>query len=133
MRRFFPIVFVIFMLGTMPALAQGPLVGPLVAGDTAAQDRIILYDLSNMSRRELSFGPKWHRVWGFSADGCRVLLTLSEGRALGRLYSARLDGSDLRELVQYNELPDSRWGVWDARWSPDGSKIAFTMIRDQSI
>jgi Tol biopolymer transport system component len=131
MKRLLPMLILLLM--AIPVAAQGPLVGPLVAGDTAAQDRIILYDLSNMSRRELSFGPKWHRVWGFSADGCRVLLTLSEGRALGRLYSARLDGSDLRELVQYNELPDSRWGVWDARWSPDGSKIAFTMIRDQSI
>lgn len=121
------------LLSVAQVTAQGPLVGPLIADDTAQQDRIILYDLSSRGRRELRFGPKWHHVWGFSADGCRLLLTLSEGRALGRLYSARLDGTDLRELVQYDELPAGRWGVWDGRWSPDGSRIAFTMIRDQQI
>ncbi|MBZ0300715.1 MAG: hypothetical protein K8J31_13280, partial [Anaerolineae bacterium] len=99
------LLLVILSLPPLPTAAQGALVGPLIAVDTAQQDRIILYDLSNMTRRELNFGPRWHRVWGFSADGCRLLLTLSEGRALGRLYSAGLDGSDLRDLVQYDELP----------------------------
>ena len=98
------LVLTLLLLG-LSVQAQAPLTGPLVAVDTAQQDRIVLYDLATMSRRDLSFGPDWHRVWGFSADGCRVLLTLSEGRALGRLYSARLDGSDLRELVQYDDLP----------------------------
>jgi dipeptidyl aminopeptidase/acylaminoacyl peptidase len=58
------------------------------------------------------------------------LLTLSEGLAFARLYSARLDGTDLRELVTYNELPPEAWGVWEPQWSPDGSRIAFTLITE---
>jgi dipeptidyl aminopeptidase/acylaminoacyl peptidase len=123
------IIVLVFILP--PVGAQDFLTGPLIAADTAQQDRIALYDLNTMSRRELSFGARWHRVWDFTADGCRLLLTLSEGRALGRLYSARLDGSDLRELVTYTELPAANWGVWDAHAAPDGSRLAFTLIRDQ--
>lgn len=132
MQRLIPILLLLLIIWpAAPTDAQDTLVGPLIAVDTAEQDRILLYDLNNMSSRELRFGPRWHRVWGFSADGCRVLLTLSDGRALGRLYSARIDGTDLRELVQFYELPANRWGIWDAHWSPDGSRIAFTMIRDE--
>jgi Tol biopolymer transport system component len=131
MKKLFWLVLLCLSGGTS-IYAQALLVGPLIAVDTAQQDRIILYDLSDSSRRELSFGARWHRVWGFSADGCRVLLTLSDGMESSRLYSVRLDSSDLRELVQYDELPPEDWNVWDAHWSPDGSRIAFTMIRDQT-
>ncbi len=126
------LIVCLLMLITLPLKGQALLTGPLIAVDTAQQDRIILYDMSDSSRRELSFGSRWHRVWDFSADGCRILLTLSDGMDSSRLYSARLDGSDLRELVQYDELPPENWSVWDAHWSPDGSRIAFTMIRDQA-
>lgn len=104
------------------------LVGPVVAVDTVEQDRIALFDMGSGSRRELSFGSRWHHVWDFSPDGCRILFTLSDGIGYAKLYTARLDGSDLREMVRYNQLPAEQWGVWDAQWSPDPNdgRIAFT-------
>lgn len=108
---------------------EPPLVGPLVAATTADQDRIILYDIGTGRQRDLSFGNGWHMIWDFTVDGCRVLYTLSDGLGYARLYSANLDGTDPRALVQFTDLPDANWGVWEPEMSPDGSRIAFTMIR----
>lgn len=105
--------------------------GPIVAFTTAAQDSIILYDPASGDQRALSFGAGWHNVWGFSPDGCRLLFTLSEGPSFARLYSARLDGSDPRDLVQYDGAPAGTWGVWSPRWSPEGSRIAFVLVQGQ--
>ncbi|MEZ4668882.1 MAG: hypothetical protein R3E39_13320 [Anaerolineae bacterium] len=77
----------------------------------------------------MHFGDGWHVPWGFSPDGCRLLFTVSDGVFPARLYSARLNGSDKRSLVQFNDLPANQWGVWEPQFSPDGSRIAFSMIR----
>ena len=113
-------------LGAQDSLLQGP----LLAADTAQQDRIILYDLGGAARRELRFGPGWVRVWGFSSDGCRVLFTRSGGPDASRIYTAHLDGSDVRALVQYDELPPGAWRAWHPQWQPGGDRVAFTLIRD---
>ncbi len=131
MRKQF-LIAVLFLLAATTVHAQTantPLNGPLIAINTAAQDRIILYDVSNGGQRSLSFGDGWQMPWGFSADGCRVIFTMSDGLAWGRVYSAKLDGSDRRDLVQFDELPADAWGVWEPTPSPDGSLIAFTLLR----
>lgn len=105
--------------------------GQVVAFTTAAQDRIILYHAGSGEQRALSFGAGWHNVWGFSPDGCRILFTLSDGPTFVRLYSARLDGSDRRDLVQYDGAPAGTWGVWSPRWSPEGSRIALVLVQGE--
>ncbi|MBZ0291610.1 MAG: hypothetical protein K8L99_03495 [Anaerolineae bacterium] len=129
------VVFLAMLILGLPlsAQAQERLVGPVVAVENAEQDRIILYDMGSQARRELTFGSVWHRIWGFSPDGCRVLLALGDDPDTNRLYSARLDGSDLRELVSYSDLPPEDWSAWNPQWSPDGTRIAFTLITDTAI
>lgn len=100
-----------------------PLAAPLIAADVVAGDHITLYDVTHDSQRDLSFGRGVQRVWGFTPDGCRVIVTV--GSRPARLYSARLDGGDVRELVNY---AGTSWGVWDAHMQPNGDRIAFTLI-----
>lgn len=102
-----------------------PLGAPLVALSTPAQDAVLLYDVRYATLRRLQWGAGIQRAWGFVADGCRVLLTLDD-----KLYTAKLDGDDLRALVTFDELPDSAWGVDDPQPAPDGQQVAFTFWRD---
>lgn len=59
-----------------------------------------------------------------------MLYTLTDSRGLSRGYTATLDGSNVRALVNYDVLPADQWGVWDLTWSPRGDIIAFKMLRD---
>lgn len=106
-----------------------PFTGPLLALNNATQEDIILHDLGTGQQRSLRFGAANHMAWGFTADGCRLIYTLSEGVFPSRLYSAGIDGSDPRELVQFDELPPTDWSIWEPQIAPDGSRIAFTFIR----
>ncbi len=141
--RFQPLLLGLLLvtLRVAPSTAQptggpfsgAPLVGPILAATPAASDRIVLYDLGSEATRDVSLGAYAHTVWGFSPDGCRMLVTLSQETERARMVTARLDGSDVREMVQYADLPPDAWGVWEPQWSPDGSRIAFTMLRETAF
>ncbi len=134
MRKFIFLALLLLLAGTVQAQGNSPpLVGPLLAISTAQQDRIVLYDVGTGEERTLTFGDGWHVAWGFTDNGCRVLFTLSDGMAPARLYSAKLDGTDERSLVQFTDLPAPDWGVWEPQASPDGTKIAFTMMRGKPL
>lgn len=132
-RLIWMIVYLLFVaIAPMRAQTGLYLEGPLLAINPARHDVIWLYDVANQSYRTLNFGSKWHFIWGFSPDGCHILFTLSDDATrLGRLYRARLDGRDVRELARYTDSAYEDWGVWEPQWSPDGSRVVFTMIREK--
>ncbi len=118
------LLMLVFRVNAAPGFpVDAPLAAPIFAVDSAASDHITLYDVTNHVSRDLTLGRVIQRVWGFTPDGCRVIVTL--GNTPARLFSARLDGSDLLELVQF---AGSSWGVWDAHMQPNGDRIAFTLI-----
>lgn len=121
------------LLTTLTPAAQDTTGGALLLTPNAAQDQLLLIDPAPDGGEivaAFSLAPGVHTAWGFSPDGCRLLATVTTRDGLSRAYTARLDGSDARELVSYEALPRSQWGVWEPTWSPAGDKIAFTLIRD---
>lgn len=137
-KRFFTLL--ILLLTCVPLYAQdatpdpnAPLVGPLIAYTSAAQDVLYLYDVGTGATRPLTLGTGWIYVWGFSPDGCRLLYTRGEGSVPPMLYSAGLDGTDSQAMLTYTG-EETYWGAWEPQWSPivdaDGvSRIVFTMQR----
>jgi Tol biopolymer transport system component len=126
MTRKLLLLIIPLLLVTIAQAAPGappttPLEGPLIADDTAQQDRIMLYDLGTGTQRELTFGTGWQRVWDFSPDGCRIVYTSSDGSQPASLYTAKLDGSDVQTLVQ----ADGKSGAWEPQWGTD--RIAYTL------
>ncbi len=125
-RKIAFLLIFLLLAGSVRAAPGAPpsalLEGPILAADTAAQDEIMLYDLGTGTRRDLSFGTGWQRVWDFSPDGCRILFTSSDGSQPASLFTAKLDGSDVTELV----TSDGVSGVWEPQWGAD--RIAYTQI-----
>jgi Tol biopolymer transport system component len=113
------------------AQTEPPMQGPLLALNTVARDAILLYDVGTGQTRRLRFGEGLQHVWDFTPDGCRLLFTRENAAGQMRLYSAKLDGSDVQTMVQYDELPEEAWHIWEPQISPDGARIAFTMRRQQ--
>lgn len=109
---------------------EASLVGPLLVTTNAVQDTVVLVETESGWIREFSIADGVHTVWDFSPDGCQMLITLTGANGLARLYITSLNGEIINEPVQYSELPAGQWGVWEPDWSPDGTKIAFRMMRD---
>lgn len=129
MRQF--TLWVVFFLFSVASAAQdAPLAGPLLATTGAAQDAVLLIEADSGRTRSVSLGMGVHTVWDFSPDGCQMLVTITGGDGLPRLYIATLDGEIVREPVQYAGLPPEQWGAWEPDWSPDGARIVFRMMRD---
>jgi Tol biopolymer transport system component len=126
-RKLLPLLLLLLFVSATHAAPGAPpiapLIGPLVAADTAAQDRILIYDLGSGERRELTFGTGWQRVWDFSPDGCSIALTMSDGSVPASLYTARIDGSDVQQLVR----ADGTSGAWEPQWG-SSDRIAYTRI-----
>ncbi|GAB4574430.1 MAG: hypothetical protein Kow0077_20970 [Anaerolineae bacterium] len=109
-----------------------PLQGPILAGASPEGRGLFLADLSTGALRELSFGPGWHWMGSFAPDGCRIAFVMSDAAGHNmRLYSTRLDGSDLRPLITFqDDTGATAWEAWAPQWTPAGDSIVFILIRD---
>ncbi|MBI5931438.1 MAG: PD40 domain-containing protein [Chloroflexi bacterium] len=103
--------------------------GPLVVTNTPEQDGFLLIDLATGQQRRLSFGPGNHYIGGFSPNGCEIVFTWEQRPGYGDLYAVRLDGSHLHRLLDLGSTGALSYRAWEPEWSPDGSKIVFTLIR----
>jgi Tol biopolymer transport system component len=106
-------------------LAIGYSVGP----EDNQQGRIDLVrtDGSGATRLDLGLDSVWGAKWR-PPDGTDLLVTgAKDGR--DALLLVRPDGTNLRSLGAPGAT-DAGYGVWAATWSPDGSRIAYTIYEE---
>ncbi|MDX2074844.1 MAG: hypothetical protein SFZ02_00315 [bacterium] len=130
MKKLTMLCLIMMVVGIANAQPTAPLSNMLVATVPATHDRILIHDIATDETRTLTFPIVGElQLWDYSPDGCRLLFTVdSTSNGMPKLYSTRLDGSDVRAMVQYTELSDIEWGVWEPDWGANG-QIAFTMYR----
>ncbi len=130
MKRIAALCLLFILVGISHAQPISPLSNLVIATVPASHDQIILHDIATGEIRPLTFPLVGElHLWDFSPDGCRLLFTVdSTSIGMPKLYSARLDGGDVREMVQYPDLAPIQWGVWEPDWGANG-RIAFTLYR----
>jgi Tol biopolymer transport system component len=96
------------------------------ANDVAAHG-IFVYDLKSHASTALLTNIAGAEAPCVSPDGSKIAFELyQDGRKGSDIYTANLDGTEKKQLTQdqsYNWLP---------RWSPDGTKLMFETMRNES-
>ena len=97
-------------------------------GDVVAfvrRNDIYVLDLRRATETRLTNTPaKYKGVGGFSPDGRRIVFTRIDPGRFEQIFVMNIDGTHTRRVSRgnyYDFLP---------RWSPDGTRIAFTSSRD---
>lgn len=138
-RRFIPyslswlLVGMLFFSARSPSSAQESptlLQGPLLVTTAITGDGFLIFDLGTGQQRQLSFGAGIHLIGGFSPDGCQIVFSWERTPDQYDLFAARLDGSDLRQLMFLGRTGAIHYRVLEPSWSPDGSRIVFSLVRD---
>ncbi len=122
-------LFLCLVLPVSRAQDSQHLRGPLVVTTTNTHSGFILFDLTTHEERHLSFGEGTHILGGFSPDGCQIVFVWEQQPDYYDLFTAHLDGTHLRQIMFLGRTGALNYRVWEPSWSPDGSRIVFTLIR----
>jgi Tol biopolymer transport system component len=91
---------------------------PCIYYPCASQQQIYLFDLATGKLSQLTKGPGAHWALAWSPDGSRLLVAELGGPDPHGLYSLRADDSSATLLTR-------RVDGFEARWSPNGRRVAF--------
>lgn len=116
------LIVLLYLLFVPQSQAQG--ISATLALNIPDQSAILVYEVATQHAERVQFGSGAHHVWGTSPNGCQLLATLD-----GTLITATQQGGDASPLIVSSPELGDNWSVFEPTWSPDGTKIAFTLIR----